>query len=293
MTTNRTHPTGQGRPGCRKVPPVPTSLVSGPTGPDEDRQEQTVKYVILIHSNPQPWGHPTSDFLAEHQALSQEQRDAETAAFEALLTELSQNGELVGGEPLAAPSTASSTAGTPDGRSSPTAPTRRRRSTSLASSSSTSRPRNAPRPSRRGCPDPGRPSSCGCRCPTGATTSEHGLVTVDQLEDVRRVSRHASSARCCADTATTPTARTPPRGRRPPRPNSGRQRVCRTTLGLVWSGRVPPPRRPCPLGPCCAAGEETAAPPRPPTPSTAPPADEDTEPGDDASCSCCSAATPP
>ena len=44
-----------------------------------------MKYVILIHSNPQPWGHPTSDFLAEHQALSQEQRDAETAAFEALL----------------------------------------------------------------------------------------------------------------------------------------------------------------------------------------------------------------
>ena len=29
-----------------------------------------MKYVILIHSNPQPWGHPTSDFLAEHQALS-------------------------------------------------------------------------------------------------------------------------------------------------------------------------------------------------------------------------------
>ncbi len=29
-----------------------------------------MKYVILIHSNPQPWGHPTSDFVAEHQALS-------------------------------------------------------------------------------------------------------------------------------------------------------------------------------------------------------------------------------
>ncbi len=65
-----------------------------------------MKYVILIHSNPQPWGHPTSDFVAEQQALPQEQRDAGNAAFEALLTELSQNGELVGGEPLAAPSTA-------------------------------------------------------------------------------------------------------------------------------------------------------------------------------------------
>jgi hypothetical protein len=65
-----------------------------------------MKYVILIHSNPQPWGHPTSDFVAEQQALPQEQRDAGNANFEALLTELSQNGELVGGEPLAAPSTA-------------------------------------------------------------------------------------------------------------------------------------------------------------------------------------------
>ncbi|HEY6743037.1 MAG TPA: YciI family protein [Lapillicoccus sp.] len=65
-----------------------------------------MKYVILIHSNPQPWGHPTSDYVAEHQALPQEQRDAMNADFEALLTELSQNGELVGGEPLAAPSTA-------------------------------------------------------------------------------------------------------------------------------------------------------------------------------------------
>jgi hypothetical protein len=65
-----------------------------------------VKYVILIHSNPQPWGHPTSDFVAEQQALPKEQREAGNAHFEALLTELSQNGELVGGEPLAAPSTA-------------------------------------------------------------------------------------------------------------------------------------------------------------------------------------------
>ena len=65
-----------------------------------------MKYVILIHSNPQPWGHPTSDFVAEQQALPQEQREAGNAHFEALLTELSENGELVGGEPLAAPSTA-------------------------------------------------------------------------------------------------------------------------------------------------------------------------------------------
>ena len=47
-----------------------------------------MKYVILIHSNPQPWGHPTCDFLPEHQALPKEQRDAMNADFEELLTEL-------------------------------------------------------------------------------------------------------------------------------------------------------------------------------------------------------------
>ncbi len=33
-----------------------------------------MKFVILIHSNPQPWGHPTGDFVAENQALPAEQR---------------------------------------------------------------------------------------------------------------------------------------------------------------------------------------------------------------------------
>ncbi|TQM55236.1 YciI family protein [Humibacillus xanthopallidus] len=65
-----------------------------------------MKYVILIHSNPQPWGHPTSDFLAEHQELPAEERKRSNADFETMLTQLSQSGELVGGEALAAPSTA-------------------------------------------------------------------------------------------------------------------------------------------------------------------------------------------
>jgi hypothetical protein len=65
-----------------------------------------VKYVILIHSNPQPWGHPTSDFVAEHQALPAEQRHKLQADFEAVLTELSERGELVGGEALADPASA-------------------------------------------------------------------------------------------------------------------------------------------------------------------------------------------
>ncbi len=65
-----------------------------------------MKYVILIHSNPQPWGHPTSDFLAEHQALPAEQRAEMNAVFENLLNELSERGELVGGEALGDPAAA-------------------------------------------------------------------------------------------------------------------------------------------------------------------------------------------
>jgi hypothetical protein len=71
----------------------------------DHREEHHVKYVILIHSNPQPWGHPTGDFVAEHQALPQAQRDSMTAEFEALLAEMSERGELVGGEALGDPST--------------------------------------------------------------------------------------------------------------------------------------------------------------------------------------------
>jgi hypothetical protein len=65
-----------------------------------------VKYVIMIHSNPQPWGHPTGDFLPAHQALPQEERDRLNADFDNLLTELSTSGELVGGEALADPASA-------------------------------------------------------------------------------------------------------------------------------------------------------------------------------------------
>lgn len=65
-----------------------------------------MKYVILIHSNPQPWGHPTGDFVVEFQALPKAQRDRMNADFEKLLGELQQNGELVTGEALAAPESA-------------------------------------------------------------------------------------------------------------------------------------------------------------------------------------------
>lgn len=64
-----------------------------------------MKYVILIHSNPQPWGHPTGEFVAESQSIPAEQRKKMNDEFEALLTEMRDNGELISGEALGDPST--------------------------------------------------------------------------------------------------------------------------------------------------------------------------------------------
>ncbi|WP_435150495.1 YciI family protein [Micromonospora aurantiaca (nom. illeg.)] len=65
-----------------------------------------MKYVIMIHSNPEPWGHPTSEYLAAHQELPAEVRERLNADFEQVMTELHANGELVVGEALADPRTA-------------------------------------------------------------------------------------------------------------------------------------------------------------------------------------------
>ena len=65
-----------------------------------------MKYVILIHSNPEPWGHPTSIYTEEGRALPQEQHDGMDRQFEALLTEISASGELVTAEALADPASA-------------------------------------------------------------------------------------------------------------------------------------------------------------------------------------------
>jgi hypothetical protein len=62
-----------------------------------------MKYVVLIHSNPQPWGHPTGDTVAEHQALPKAERDRLNSDFEKLLAELQASGELLGGEALGDP----------------------------------------------------------------------------------------------------------------------------------------------------------------------------------------------
>ncbi len=65
-----------------------------------------MKYVVLIHSNPQPWGHPTAYYVPEFQALPAAQREAMMADFDAMLTELSDSGELLGGQALGDPNTA-------------------------------------------------------------------------------------------------------------------------------------------------------------------------------------------
>jgi hypothetical protein len=64
-----------------------------------------MKFVILIHSNPQPWGHPTGDYVAENQALPEEQREQMNTEFDALLTQLEANGELLTAEALGDPTT--------------------------------------------------------------------------------------------------------------------------------------------------------------------------------------------
>ena len=65
-----------------------------------------MKFVILIHSNPQPWGHPTGDYNAAFLALPEAERDRLNAEFDQLLAELNERGELVTGEALADPASA-------------------------------------------------------------------------------------------------------------------------------------------------------------------------------------------
>lgn len=65
-----------------------------------------MKYIVMIHANPQPWGHPVEDHLPEYQAMSDAERQSYLDRFENLLVELDANGELVGGEALGSPADA-------------------------------------------------------------------------------------------------------------------------------------------------------------------------------------------
>lgn len=62
-----------------------------------------MKYVILIHSNPQPWGHPTGDYVPEVRAMDPAERERANAEWEVLFTQITESGELLGGEALGDP----------------------------------------------------------------------------------------------------------------------------------------------------------------------------------------------
>jgi hypothetical protein len=73
-----------------------------------------MKYVILIHSNPEPWGHPTQIYTKEGRALSQQKHDEMDREFEALMNELSASGEWVSAEALGDPASATLFGWTPE-----------------------------------------------------------------------------------------------------------------------------------------------------------------------------------
>jgi hypothetical protein len=74
-----------------------------------------MKYVILIHANPEPWGHPTSLYSPEGRAQPPEYHEKADREFDALLNELSASGELVTAEALADPATATLYSWRPEG----------------------------------------------------------------------------------------------------------------------------------------------------------------------------------
>lgn len=63
-----------------------------------------MKYLLLIHSNPTTWGHPSFLHIEEGKKLSKKARDALTAQLDNLLTELHESGELINAVPLDPPS---------------------------------------------------------------------------------------------------------------------------------------------------------------------------------------------
>jgi hypothetical protein len=74
-----------------------------------------VKYVILIHSNPDPWGHPTSAYTAEGRAIPKARHEEMDRQFDALLAEISASGELVTAEALGDPASSTVYTWRPDG----------------------------------------------------------------------------------------------------------------------------------------------------------------------------------
>jgi hypothetical protein len=88
-----------------------------PSGGERAAAEKEVrmKYVILIHANPDPWGHPTARYTQEGKALPDEQHDEMDRQFDALLEEISASGEFVTAQALADPASSTLYGWTPEG----------------------------------------------------------------------------------------------------------------------------------------------------------------------------------
>lgn len=74
-----------------------------------------MKYLILIHSNPEPWGHPTEHYTAEGRAQPPEYHERADREFDQLLEGLVASGEFVTAEALADPTSSTLYRWTPDG----------------------------------------------------------------------------------------------------------------------------------------------------------------------------------
>ncbi|TMR94777.1 YciI family protein [Nonomuraea basaltis] len=64
-----------------------------------------MRYLLMIYTNEHTWGHPAFLYTPEAQAMPEEGREELSAQFGALMQELVDSGELVGGEALADPVT--------------------------------------------------------------------------------------------------------------------------------------------------------------------------------------------
>ena len=74
-----------------------------------------MKYVILIHSNPQPWGHPTDQLTEEGRQQSREFHEESGRAFDALMEEINASGEFVTALALADPASSTLYGWSPEG----------------------------------------------------------------------------------------------------------------------------------------------------------------------------------
>jgi hypothetical protein len=68
-------------------------------------QETTVKYLVLIYSNPTSWAHPTFAHSEYYRSAAPAERDEMDTQFGDLMREMSESGELVSATPLAEPAT--------------------------------------------------------------------------------------------------------------------------------------------------------------------------------------------